>query len=246
MESSKTSLERLQREVRVLRYALIAMAGLAGAAALTGMRAPAEPLPEILTVKGLIVEDEAGRARIVMGAPIPFTEERVRTDRDRVLAEWSERYGGNMDWYFEGLNHDVFGILVMDENGHDRIAIGSPVNDPNIGRRVEPGHGIVWNDAEGFERGGLSYFDERGISGLGLDNHHGEGVYLMATDSGTNGMMVNDAAARQRLFVGSANDENGLAPEGEAVIGLSVTDGERWWVLAPGEGLSERPASPPR
>ena len=44
------------------------------------------------------------------------------------------------------------GIVIEDEQGRDRIVIGSPVPNPREGRRSSPSTGLVINDAEGYER----------------------------------------------------------------------------------------------
>lgn len=140
-----------------------------------------------------------------------------------------------MDWYFENVNNDVFGVLILDETGHDRVAIGSPTPDPATGARVEPSHGIQFNDAEGIEVGGLGHFVERGYIGLGMDNSRGEGLYLLAANNGTSGIIVNDLDGSRRMFIGNAAQESGLTRDGRSLLGISVVDqsDDTWWELEP-------------
>ena len=49
----------------------------------------------VLRVRGLIIEDEAGRERILIGAPIPGAANRVRTDEARVRELWGPRFPGS-------------------------------------------------------------------------------------------------------------------------------------------------------
>ncbi len=234
----------LQAQLRRLR----AITGLLFTVVIAGLvlsiAAARSPTTRIIRARGLIIEDAAGRARILLGAPAPEVPERVRTDRDKVLAAWGERYGHQMDWYFENVSNDVYGMVILSERGHDRITLGSPTADPNIGARIEPSHGMQLNDAEGFEVGGFGYFDERKMTGLGMDNADGEGLYLLATSDGTSGMIVNDHAGKRRLFVGHATTDSGLSP-GPELLGASIADGagESWWVLNTGTGFG--PFTPP-
>jgi hypothetical protein len=164
----------------------------------------------ILRVRGIIIEDELGRERILIGAPIPAATNRVRTDLARVREAWGARMGGDryLGWYAD-YRHSMHGILVLDENGYDRIMIGDSVPDPNIGRRIAPSTGIIINDEEGFERSGYGLLKPGGVGRvvLGLDSSDGrEGVILALSDDGFSGLMVRDA--RGELILGSAAAEH--------------------------------------
>jgi len=234
-----TELEPLRREIARTRAALAACVAGALALVLSGMSNAAPVEGDVLRVRGLIVEDAEGRARVLIGAPVPHAAERVRTDREKVVAAWSERYGGNLDWYFQDVNNDAFGMLVLDENGHDRIVIGSPTPDPMSGARIEPSHGIQFNDEEGVEVGGMGYFEERRMTGLGLDNPKGEGLYLLAAENGTSGVIVKDHDEGRRLFLGLAQQGSGLGPGDAKHLGGSIVDAKgAWWVLGPDAGFA--------
>ena len=68
----------------------------------------------------------------------------------------------------------VRGLIIEDEQGRERMAIGSPVPDPKDGKRRTPVTGIVINDAAGFERFGLGVRED-GSVGMGFDAPPGTG-----------------------------------------------------------------------
>lgn len=180
--------------------------------------------PDVFRTRGLIIEDAQGRPRILLGAPAPTVPERVRTNHDLAVKEWGagfRRTLPEMKWYKE-LNHDVVGMVLLDERGIDRVTVGAPGADPNIGRRREPGFGFHFNDKRGFERGGLSYADQAKLSSLGLDNNRGEGTVLFSDEAGTSGMLVNDPGKARRLFVGAAEPASDEGLPGRDHLGMWV------------------------
>ena len=46
----------------------------------------------VLRARGLIIEDQAGRERILLGAPIPEAANRVRTDTARLRELWGPQH----------------------------------------------------------------------------------------------------------------------------------------------------------
>ncbi len=92
----------------------------------------------ILEVNGLIVKDEQGKPRIVIGAPAKNVKGRNRPD-------------------------ELYGIAYIDENGNDRLTFGKEPDPmtPNgiLPRRVQ-GAGILIHDKEGIERGGYGVLDD--------------------------------------------------------------------------------------
>lgn len=158
----------------------------------------------ILRARGLIIVDAQGRDRILIGAPVPDSAARVRTDFGKAVEAWGKRFP-NMDWY-KTLDHSTNGILILDDRGFDRIAVGDPTPDPNIGRRISPATGVQINDQEGFERTGWGYFAEKGRVVLGLDSPRGqEGVTVFILEDDTTGLSIN--AGEKSLFLGSAPGE---------------------------------------
>ena len=61
----------------------------------------------VLRARGLIIEDDAGRERILIGAPIPQAANRFRTDEARVREVWGPRFSEEyMSWY-QDYNHST-------------------------------------------------------------------------------------------------------------------------------------------
>ena len=81
---------------------------------------------DVLRARGLIIEDAAGRERILIGAPIPEAVNRVRTDEARVREVWApgfpdpDAYMG----YYQDYSHETNGMLILSEDGFDRLAEG--------------------------------------------------------------------------------------------------------------------------
>jgi hypothetical protein len=182
----------------------------------------------VIRTQGLIIEDEAGRERILIGAPVPEAANRVRTDEARVREVWAPQFPDADAYmgYYQDYSHETNGMLILSEDGFDRLVVGDPVPDPNIGRRFGPSTGIVINDARGFERTGYGVLAVNGRQnvGLGLDTDRiEEGLSLVLHDGGPHGILVGTLA--DGIFLGSApagHDWTGVA---EAFQGLLVRRG---------------------
>lgn len=128
--SDPERLAALARQVRFLQGTVTALGtGLAATVLLSLGAARAQHSPaEVLRVRGLVVEDVEGRPRIVLGAPIGRLEGRKRFDPS-------------------------IGMLLLDEDGDDRVSIGSPTTAPQMKGQVHPriaaSSGVVVNDGEG-------------------------------------------------------------------------------------------------
>lgn len=222
-------LARLRRDVRLLKaYALaLTAAALVGGLAAFGRAAPAD---QVLRARGLVIVDAAGRERILIGAPVPAARHRLRTDTARVRRELAPQFGGvpadTYMGYYRDYRYAVHGILVLDERGVDRVALGDSVPDPNIGRRIGPSAGLMLNDARGFERSGYGVLTVGGRDRvvLGLDAKDGEAVVLSVHDSGTAGLRV--SAGGRSLYVGAApaGQVPGAAP-GAPFFGILASKG---------------------
>ncbi len=221
-----TSAERLKRTVRWLQvYAALLTIAVAVLFVRSGTATDG-----VLRARGLIIEDEVGRERILIGAPVPEAANRVRTDEARVREVWApgfpdpDAYMG----YYRDYSHDTNGMLILSEDGFDRLAVGDPTPDPNIGRRIAPSTGMVINDTEGFERMGYGVkpMDGRYRVSLGLDTDRiEEGLILMLDDDGPRGVLVGTAG--DRIFLGSAPAGHGWTGLAEEFQGLLVRrDGE--------------------
>ena len=192
----------------------------------------------VIRTRGLIIEDEAGRERILIGAPVPEAANRVRTDEARVREVWAPRFPDAYMGYYQDYIHETNGMLILSDDGFDRLVVGDPVPDPNIGRRIAPSTGMVINDSQGFERTGYGVLAVNGRYnvGLGLDTDRiEEGLSLVLHDDGPRGILVGTLA--DGIFLGSApagHDWTGLAEEfqgmlvrrgGEIVYEMNLVDG---------------------
>jgi hypothetical protein len=88
-------LTRLESECRRLRIALVLLAVFVVATATT-LHPRAQQPRDVLRARGLIIEDEAGRQRVVLGAPIPENEQTTRTGLKILDESGLERLGMNL------------------------------------------------------------------------------------------------------------------------------------------------------
>ena len=183
---------------------------------------------DVLYAKGLVILDDEGNERILIGAPIPKSKDRIRDDLKKAQAVWGEELELNKEWdWFEDMSHDCFGMLILDEKGHDRLAIGSPTPDPNIGLRIGPATGIEINDENGYERSGYSYMPVNGGSRvvLGLDRPgSSEGATFSILEDGTTGLSVYDNKSKSAMFLGNSEANTYMTPGKEKYFGLAVKD----------------------
>lgn len=228
-------LATLRREVRALKLYAAALTTIAIIGGLAAFRSRA-PENQVLRARGLIIVDSAGHERILIGAPIPAARNRLRTDTARVRETWGRRFPREyLEWY-RGYRHTMNGMLVLDERGFDRVALGDSVPDPNIGRRIGPSTGVVINDAEGFERSGYGLLKVGGRDRmvLGLDDGRGEeGVTLVVMDSGRAGLRVQDGSNGAYLGTAPANDD--MLKNTSPFVGLVLKQGSSERRITPGQ-----------
>jgi hypothetical protein len=150
-----------------------------------GTQVLAQSSPQTLRVRGLIIEDAAGRPRILLGAPFPSVKERTRQDARTTS------------------------ILFLDEKGHDRLTLGEEL-EPQIGgkvpagvHRIASGFGVVIHDGTGDERGAYGWLSN-GRALITLDR---PGTEAFAA-------MVNDKTGETKLSLGFppevANDTSAI------------------------------------
>src|SRR5205807_7390696 len=149
MEHNKTQslqhqLVRLKRRFVVLQVAWLLTAAFSVAvfAGLSSSSATDDQKTDVLRVRGLIIVDEKGRERILLGAPVPKTTGRKRQD-------------------------DATGMLVLGEDGADRVAVGYTPDPQILGKvvkRISPSAGINFMDKNGMNRAGS------GGWGIGAEN----------------------------------------------------------------------------
>jgi len=142
---------------------------LVGSVTLTRLHAKS-PAERILHVRGLVIEDDAGRPRITLGAPASNVG-RKRQDA-------------------------VTGLIFLAEDGTDRLTLGNttaPQVNGKVRNRVAPGMGLLVNDPQGNERGGLGFLDSGRVV-VGLDRADGrEGAALIVNDDDRwSGLVVKD------------------------------------------------------
>lgn len=232
-EQHVEAVHNLERQVRQLRHCVIGLGGLLIVAVVGGwFRLPtvqAQTNDRILRVRGIVVEDEAGRERILIGAPIPAAANRVRTNETRVRQLWAGRFpdADRYMGFYKDYRHSTNGILILDDQGFDRLALGDPVPDPNIGKRVGPSTGMVVNDEQGFERSGYGLINVDGKHRvvLGLDSAQGrEGLTLSLYDEGSVALSVRDR--QQSIYVGGAPSGEGLTGTTDPFFGLLLRSGD--------------------
>ncbi len=67
------------------------------------------------------------------------------------------------------------GVVIVDEQNRQRVVLGAPVIDPpNEGKRINPAHGMIILDQNGFERWGVGLMDN-GQMAMGFDAPPGTG-----------------------------------------------------------------------
>ncbi|GAO43143.1 hypothetical protein [Flavihumibacter petaseus] len=171
---------------------------------------------KVIRAKGIVIVDDQGRERILIGAPLPQASNRVRTDTARVRALWSKRFGNAdqyMKWYRE-YNHQANGILVLDENGFDKVCLGDGVPDANIGQRIGKQTGLIFCDHEGFERGGIGVIrleNQQNRVVMALDGENGtDATGISVMEDGETGFFAGGKG--YRLFMG-ASPADGYTPE---------------------------------
>lgn len=167
-DGRETELNHLQREVARLRIlviiALLAVIALAAMSMLRKPDTPTKPDP-ILRAQGLVITDAQGHDRILIGAPVPASNDRTRKD------DASD------------------GIIFLGKTGADRLAVGQlptlHIDGKTYKRRGDDdNYGMTLYDPKGSERGGLASMGT-GRVGLALDRATPpyEAIGLMIDDS---------------------------------------------------------------
>ena len=220
----KTEMEQVKRTIRWLQvYAVLASAALV----VLFVRSGAAP-DNVLRARGLIIEDEAGRERILLGAPIPEAANRVRTDTARLRELWGAEHPDIDEFIdsYEDYDHGTNGLVILNDDGFDRVILGDGAPDAHSGKRIGPIAGLVVHDPMGFERGGLGVLSQEDshLAVLGLDTSRGEAISLIAYDEGMIGAYLNDGG--DFMFLGKG-PEGTMPYHDEPFLGLTFwRDGE--------------------
>jgi hypothetical protein len=222
----QNEIQSLKRQVAMLRwYALVSILFII-AVSLYSFERPAQKF-DVIRAKGIVIEDSAGRDRILIGAPIPESKYRVRTDTAMVRKHWAGNFGNPdqyMEWYKKYYN-SADGMVVMNEEGFDRVLIGDKLADPNTGNRMFQAAGILWNDKHGWEKGGAgvnSTSDGKSRSIIGVDNANGEAVHLMALEDGTNALAVQSEEGM--ILLGFSQKDGQFFQNKASFLGIKVFD----------------------
>ena len=216
----ESTIEKLQHQIKALRLYCLLLS-LVFLSFVFIAFAPQRTINEIIRTRGIIVIDETGRDRILIGAPVPNSDNRIRSSFDKAKMTWGKRFP-SFDWY-KNLDNASNGMIILDEHGYDKITIGDPVPDPNIGKRIGPSVGVAINDNEGFERSGWGFIPDKNRIVFGLDSQEGsEGVVLSILEDGSTGVTL--MSGQNKVYVGSA-PANGLITElSEPFNGLLIQD----------------------
>lgn len=151
----------LRKQTRILQSCLIAT--------VCGVLIAASPRTvDVLQARGIVIEDGAGRQRIVLGDP-----------------------GTGIH---SGGTRSSTTLVFKSENGQDRVLIGqepAPSLDGKVYPRVAPGWGMLINAPDGSERGGFGYLDGRGAS-ISIDRPTGDALGMLVNEkSGLSAMVLN-------------------------------------------------------
>lgn len=189
---------------------------------------------DVIRAKGIIIEDSMGRDRILIGATIPDSKDRVRTNPDKVREVWAKRFGGEKYMKdYSTYEHGENGIIFLNEQGYDKLVLGENVGDPNTGKRIVKASGFSFNDDEGFERGGLGISktkDDKYRVVFGMDDPNvGEALHLFVLEDGTKGMQVAYEGGRMLIGKAEANSEIFGTKEEFAGIKVEGNDGKILW-----------------
>ena len=184
---------------------------------------------DIIRVKGIIIEDESGRERILIGSPIPYSKDRVRTDTALVRKYWASKFKNPnqyMEWYSKYKN-TADGIVFMNEKGFDVVQVGDNLSDANVGKRLFKASGITWNSQTGWERGGAGVNtteDWKSRPTIGLDDDSGEALHMICLEDGSKGIII--GGENGSLRIGMAKKESELFQNTEAFAGVKFFDNQ--------------------
>lgn len=219
-------IQHLQKQISWMRWYIFIVSGILISLLLFAFTNPEQSFG-IIRAKGIIIEDSSGRDRILIGSPIPFSKDRVRTDTNLVRKYWAKNFGDGhqyMEWYKNYYN-SAEGMVVMNEQGFDRVLLGDKLADPNSGKRMFQSAGILWNDKEGWELGGAGVNttkDGKSRSVMGVDDKDGEAVHIIALEDGTKGLII--GGENGGLMIGMSKKDGQWFQNKQAFTGIKYFD----------------------
>ena len=184
---------------------------------------------DLIRAKGIVIEDANGKDRILIGAPIPHSKDRVRTDTALVRKYWASQFDDPdqyMGWYKKYKNASN-GIIFMNEEGFDEVLVGEDLADPNVGVRMFEMSGILFNNKKGWERGGAGVNTlENGKTrqGVGFDDDSGEAMHMMTFEDGSKALIIADENGSLRI--GMAKKAGELLQNKEKFTGIKYFNNE--------------------
>ena len=116
--------------------------------------------PGVLRATGLVIVDEQGREKILMGAPTPPSAGRTRKDGQTAS------------------------LVFLGDDGADRVIIGQTPNphfNGHTSKRRAENWGLIFADPKGNERGGIGFLGT-GRASMALDRPNGDAVGMMVDD----------------------------------------------------------------
>jgi hypothetical protein len=143
-------LKRVEQRLRLFQVVIALGAAVLGVAIFLALQSNllSDRSRDVLRVRGLVIEDDKGHERVLIGAPIPKVAGRKRQD-------------------------DTVGLIILGGNRADRVALSAPGPDPQINghvtKRIGASAGLLVDDSEGKERGGFGVLDNDSRITLGLD-----------------------------------------------------------------------------
>jgi hypothetical protein len=204
-------LERLERRLRRFRAAALVLPVILVIVIYAAIRirpASARESGQVLTVRGLVIEDAQGRPRILLGAPVPKVAGRRRQD-------------------------DAIGLIVLGDDGADRVAVGAPTPAPQIrgqvAKRIASSAGLVFDDADGNERGGMGVLGNgRGVACLDYPPSLSREAICMAVlpEQGFAGLAVNAESGSP-----SERAEMAVLRDGTSLLKVADTSGNERAIL---------------
>lgn len=183
----------------------------------------------IIRAKGIIIEDENGRDRVLIGAPIPHSKDRVRTDTAKVRKHFASLFkdpNEYMGWYKKYKNSSN-GIVFMNDKGFDEVLVGEDLADPNVGVRMFKVSGLLVNNKEGWERIGAGVNTlENGKTrqGFGVDDDSGEAMHIVTLEDGSKAIILSDE--KGSIKIGMAKKEGELFQNKGSFAGIKYFNNE--------------------
>lgn len=182
---------------------------------------------DIIKAKGIVIQDQNGRDRILIGSPVPPSKDRVRTDSNLVKKYWASKFNNPdeyMGWYKKYKNTSN-GIIFMNENGFDEVLVGDNLADANVGVRSYKLSGILVNDKSGWERvgAGVNTLDNgKTRQGFGVDDDSGEAMHMLCFEDGSKGLII--GGENGSLRIGMAHKPGELLQNKGKFTGIKFFD----------------------